>query len=169
MALRSGLFRSPDILSSLRCEAAERFVHWREVERTVLDVRKHNLRRERRQLHDSEDEPYSNTRAIWSKANWELEWEAALSQDVARRVREDAQMKPNPQLSPLYADSSGDLPFDPLHLPSLLIFSLSILGPFHNRLGQVVMRALNAIYSCNVKLAVVGGFCIGLGTGILLR
>lgn len=38
IALRAGLFRSPETLAALRVEAAERFLGWREVERAVRGV-----------------------------------------------------------------------------------------------------------------------------------
>lgn len=158
MALRNGLFRSPDTISSLRSEAAERFLEWREVEETVSAIQK---QRSKRRALLSEDPP-------WTKAEWESDLESLLSQQVAMRLREEmlGELVPIP-------DKEDDLKvpnvsLDPLHLRSLLMFSLSLLGPLQRHIGKAVFNALNAIWSSDVQLAVIGGFCLGVGTGICI-
>ncbi|KAJ7594366.1 hypothetical protein C8J56DRAFT_926579 [Mycena floridula] len=157
-ALRIGLFRSLDTISALRCESADRFVHWREVEQNVQVIHK---RRQRR--HASSHEEGST----WNKSNWEFEWESRLSQDVTKRLREDETN------SGLFPELHGSLPpygegsFDPLHLPSLLMFTLSLLGPLGGCLQRTVVNTMSAVGAS--RAVVLGAFCAGLGAGILLR
>lgn len=96
---------------------------------------------------------------VWDKARWEAEWDGSLSQDVAvhlRRRRASTASKGALRATPLQrthdvqmlddegADerSESALPcarvpsFDPLHLPSLFVFSLSLLGPLRTRLAR---------------------------------
>lgn len=148
MALRTGLFRSPDTISSLRLEAAERFLEWREVEETVGAIQK---RRRKRQ-----------TLVTLSKASWESELESQLSQQVAMRLRDEV-LAPPPEDNLL-----PDVSLDPLHLRSLFFFSLSLLGPLQSQISRAAINALDAICSCQVELAVIGGFCVGVGAGICI-
>jgi len=50
-------------------------------------------------------------------------------------------------------------PFDPLHLPSLLVLSLSLFAPLKERVACALGRL-------RVQLALVGGFCVGVGVGV---
>jgi hypothetical protein len=106
---------------------------------------------------------------IWSKAKWESEWEASLSQDVARRMRQGTLTEKNVNRSMHEASSPRSAscvsnPFDPLHLPSLFMFSVSLLGPLQSRVWGTIIA-----FAGEVKLALVGGFCVGLGIGLFLR
>jgi hypothetical protein len=70
-----------------------------------------------------------NNSRRWSKGHWEAEWEAGLSRDVAQRcVR-------TPLHKTICMEEMGGADLDPLHSPSLFIFSLSLLGPLS---GQIV-------------------------------
>ncbi|KAH9478004.1 hypothetical protein JR316_0010237 [Psilocybe cubensis] len=61
-------------------------------------------------------------------------------------------------------------PFDPLHLPSLLMFSFSLLGPLKARLGETIRGLADFLTfgDAKVQLAVglTGGFCVGVGLGV---
>ena len=73
--------------------------------------------------------------------------------------------------------------FDPLHLPSLLAFSISLLGPLKARIAR--MFSPTQAHTQNVEVSVpgasgggaldggvawvlVGAFCAGVGVGMLL-
>lgn len=56
--------------------------------------------------------------------------------------------------------------FDPLHLPSLIAFSFSLLGPLRSRLGRSVQDVWGVLNETQVKAALLGGFCIGFGVGV---
>ncbi len=56
--------------------------------------------------------------------------------------------------------------FDPLHLPSLIAFSFSLLGPLRSRLGRSVQDVWDVLNETQVKAALLGGFCIGFGVGV---
>lgn len=154
LALRAGLFRSPEILAAVRGEAADKYLHWSSVERSVYHI--HSSRQREDNLTVTE---HRNRGIDWRAPTWGHEWDINLSQDVAKRLRVDSDAHP-----------CIDLPhngpcFDPLHLPSLLLFSLSLLGPLQSRLRTIV----KALCVWDTRVAVVGGICIGLGAGILLR
>ncbi|KAL1738408.1 hypothetical protein HDZ31DRAFT_27278, partial [Schizophyllum fasciatum] len=76
IALRTALFRAPDAVAALRCEAADRFLRWCEVEHVAGEIA------------GAQTQVRQPGKRAWSKAQWEAEWEATLSQDVARRLRE---------------------------------------------------------------------------------
>ncbi|KAK7034539.1 hypothetical protein VNI00_012386 [Paramarasmius palmivorus] len=73
---------------------------------------------------------------------------------------------------------SPSLAFDPLHLPSLLVFSLSLLGPLKAKLGSTIMtvirrdgRAEGKPEKSRVTAALAGasvGFCVGVGVGLMI-
>jgi hypothetical protein len=73
---------------------------------------------------------------------------------------------------------SPSLAFDPLHLPSLLMFSLSLLGPLKAKLGSTIMtvirrdgRAEGKPEKSRVTAALAGasvGFCVGVGVGLMI-
>ena len=157
-ALRTALFRSPEALASLRLDAAERFMRWREVERAVGHV-----------LGGTSPPPEAERTPVvgragapqrWDKARWEVEWEGALATDVAKTLRArrgagagrrqtiTAARAPRPRVAPLCTDvgvgtshdeeaPSAPAYFDPLHLPSLLAFSFSLFGPLKSRLARM--------------------------------
>jgi hypothetical protein len=170
-ALRSGLFRSPETLSTLRSEAADRFLRWREVERALYSL--------------SLSEPYyshcdstrstsnSNLRpssSKWDKAKWEAEWEHTLSKDIAHHRRST--------ITPSSPQTSFSPPsFDPLHLPSIFMFSLSLLGPLRAKIfgvtNSLAPRPTEARQGRVRKfpswgfITVVGAFCAGIGFGLM--
>ncbi|PBK66220.1 hypothetical protein ARMSODRAFT_890521 [Armillaria solidipes] len=151
IALRQGLFRSPATLLTLRSEAADRFFRWREVSYLTDGIRAQRQRQ------------VSTRNEAWK----DKDWEASLSYDVAKRLR-DLDGKHKTQASGFDQNSEPDLPcfgvpgLDPLHFTSLFVFSISMLGPLQR-------RARSFLSGWNVCVALVGGFCIGLGIGILLR
>jgi len=163
IALRRGLFRSPDTLTSLRAEAADRFLRWREIERAIDDL----------------SHPVTSTKESkmdWSKKEFEAEWESMLSEDVARTRRSRDRDNTITQ-----ANSSGlphhhkfDPPymntfFDPLHIPSLVVFSFSLLRPARRQLGISILGFVGKLKDWEVGLALVGSFCFGIGLGLLLK
>ena len=162
IALRTGLFRSVDTLASLRAEAADRFLRWREVERTLDDLS--------RTIKSST----KLSKSDWSKREWEAEWEGMLSQDVARtkraRERDNTLTQANaiPHRS-TFDPSPPSCSFDPLHLPSLVFFSLSLLRPARQRVGASLRGFVNVLRDWQVGLALVGGFCFGIGIKLLLK
>ena len=97
----------------------------------------------------------------WDKEAWEAQWEGTLSKEVAlhlRRRRSDSSRRLTSLSSlstaarpPTYQDSldSSDgekglvsppcsSAFDPLHLPSLVVFSFSLLRAAGTRLGRAI-------------------------------
>ena len=139
LALRTALFRRPETLAMLRTEAAERFCVWQEIETVTKEIR--------------ETSPEAKPPLSWDKAKWESEWEENLSKDVALHLRATIS-------SPSSPSRACHPSFDPLHLPSLIIFSLSLLGPLRSRL-------VDLIRSGGWYLGM--GFCIGFGVGVFLR
>ncbi|KIJ64686.1 hypothetical protein HYDPIDRAFT_47689, partial [Hydnomerulius pinastri MD-312] len=155
LVLRNGLFRSPETLSSLRYEAAERFLRWREVERAVESIGA---------SHRETAHYISEKAVVWDKAKWEAEWEIRLSQDVSTRAREDTVTTPPNRVIGPPAPC-----IDPLHLSSLLSFSLSLLDPARARLQKSVSKFLEKLSDGQVQLAMMGSLCIGIGIGFMLR
>ncbi|TFK31776.1 hypothetical protein BDQ12DRAFT_618299 [Crucibulum laeve] len=162
VALRVGLFHSPETVALLRSEATDRFLRWREVERAADDV--HASRR-----HTGKNTARHNSK--WDKSRWESEWMETLSLDVAKRVREgtiterDIIRTKEKESHPPCINS----PFDPLHLPSLFMFSVSLLGPLRSHMRRTLSDFFDALGELNVKLALVGGFLVGMGIGVYAR
>ena len=108
----------------------------------------------------------------WNKARWEAEWDANLSRDVARRLREDT-LTPDDCLlgSPPRPGCDAGSPYDPLHLPSLFVFSMSLLGPLTGRIAKSIEDFLDTaqLQDYHVGLALLGGFCVGVGFGMLVK
>ncbi|KAA1474568.1 hypothetical protein DENSPDRAFT_841173 [Dentipellis sp. KUC8613] len=163
-ALRTGLFRSPETLALLRSEAADRFLRWREVERAV-----HNVRRTRHHTSSFDNEPKSalpvgekrgGAGPAWNKADWEAEWDATLSRDVARRLREGTITGAPPR--PAH-HSCAPIAVDPLHLPSLLVFSMSLWTPLKFRVTQVKLSGMR------LGLVLMSTLCAGIGIGLMLH
>jgi len=153
-ALRNGLFRSPETLLSLRYEAAERFLRWREVERAVENIAAIH----RETAHYVAEKPQG-----WDKARWEAEWEMRLSQDVATRTRENTITTRPDGISP-------PVPcVDPLHLSSLISLSLSLFEPVRDCLHKSMSRAWAKLSDGEARVALLGSFCIGIGIGLMIR
>jgi len=196
--LKNGLFASPQTIATLRTEAAERFLRWREVERAVAsvlppDTAPLTARRETfafpRGLSASRDRSALRPRPArerWDKERWEREWMADLSCDahatlVERRqgrsgaaaaddvfradwrpppsyhsgsspclseslhehsARRDEERRPDARLVGQAGGQYAPIPhlpsFDPLHLPSLLLFAASLLGPLKARIAACI-------------------------------
>ena len=164
----------------------DRFLRWREVERAVKEIKSN---RKRKRDHEIPTEG-------WTKAQWETEWMENHSLHVARRMREGTitqrdvanlqLLSPN-SLSEEHGDSlnneekdgrcldpsfqpSSSISVDPLHLPSLLFFSLSLFKPLKSRVKQSA-RGLWGDWNWKLsamQMAIVGGvgFCFGLGFGL---
>lgn len=150
-------------------------MRWHEVERVVDDI--HVVRRAA---------AIDSNSKRWSKARWEAEWESGLSRDVARRLREGTLTERNVRRFgmlepgededdeiesryPLRGSCLGEGGFDPLHLPSLFMFSLSLLGPLRGRVGRSFSSFVDALGELPVRLALFGGLCVGLGIGLFLK
>ncbi|KAL5492874.1 hypothetical protein ACEPAI_4322 [Sanghuangporus weigelae] len=141
LSLRTGLFCSPQTISTLRIEAADRFMRWHEAERCVENIippiRSENKlysftgqRRSTVTRYSSEAEEIDK----WNKAAWEV----MLSEDVARRLRQTrSSEKPVSSLdssslanSILFRETPCFTPsLDPLHLRSLMLLSVSLFAP----------------------------------------
>ncbi len=59
--------------------------------------------------------------------------------------------------------------FDPLHLPSLIVFSVSLIGPLRVRVWASLQSAVESLNETKVQVALFGGFCIGVGAGFWAR
>ena len=143
----------------------------------------------------------------WNKERWEEDWEGGLATDVAktlraRRVkgmerRSTVRALHRPRLTAIQADNIADSTstlvhddshinssFDPLHLPSLLAFSISLLGPLKSRIARMFTpirtdtQAAGAdsplthdrgpSHTGGITWALVGAFCAGIGIGVVL-
>jgi len=144
----------------------DRFLRWREVERAVREIKSAGKRK-----RDIEQETGTEG---WSKAKWEMEWMENHSLHVARRMREvtitQRAATKDQSLSKESFQPSSSISFDPLHLPSLFFFSLSLFDPLKSRMKQCVTGfwgdwdwKLSAM-----QMAIIGGvgFCFGLGVGL---
>ncbi|ESK84437.1 hypothetical protein Moror_6216 [Moniliophthora roreri MCA 2997] len=128
LALRHGLFRSPDTLATIRSEASEKFLRWSRVEgvaRKIWNGRTTEKARLRdRNLTVTQSTAISKA-MTWSKAEWEKEWqgrwEEQLSSDVSVRLQEmereagDADLMEFEETSP--SDSNDHEEHDDLPLP----------------------------------------------------
>ncbi|KAI0719757.1 hypothetical protein C8T65DRAFT_635019 [Cerioporus squamosus] len=157
-ALRTGLFRTPSTLATLRLEAASRFLRWREVERAVERVQWSAGTARASSVPDASNKAKSPSNTWWDKETWEAQWEGSLSQEVALHLRRRRRSDPPRRTSPLSSLSTiasrGTIPislenqqslvappcastsFDPLHLPSLLAFSFSLFGALRTRVAR---------------------------------
>jgi hypothetical protein len=135
----------------LRSEAADRFLRWREIERAAGTV------------HESRSNARSQQGVAWDKAAWETEWDATLSRDVARRLRENTATS-----APSQAHQAKNAPctpavLDPFHIPSLVMCSLSLFTPLKDNIGQMNLSGRR------LGLVLVGTLCAGMGIGLALR
>ncbi|KAG5352455.1 hypothetical protein C0989_002165 [Termitomyces sp. Mn162] len=171
IALRAGLFHSPETISVLRSEATDRFLRWREVEKSVDDI---HMSQRNDTFHHHRDPDGK----LWSKAKWEAEWLPSLSQDVAKRLREGTVTERSTRRLKHYDhvrfDDSpricmNNTRYDPLYFPSLVMFSMSLLGPLRARMRRTLSRIFEIASDTHVRVAVIGGFCIGVGVGMFLK
>jgi hypothetical protein len=59
--------------------------------------------------------------------------------------------------------------YDPLHLPSLFIFSISLLGPLKERFDGSLSFIWDALEQAPVRMALLGGFVVGVGVGLVIH
>ena len=99
----------------------------------------------------------------WDKAVWETEWDATLSRDVARRVRENTVTSSG--ASHVLATSAPCTPavLDPFHVPSLVMFSLSLFTPLRDSIAQMSLSGRR------LGIVLAGTLCAGVGVGLMLR
>lgn len=170
-ALRTGLFRSAQTLAVLRSEAADRFLRWSEVERAVEGMR-HNIPMDLQMPKEEEEkERLLDATEHWNKA----EWETSLSEDIARRMRSADtescvvnEVGQRVQRSRRYTSCHGPL-LDPLHVPSLLVLSVSLLRaklctPTASIYSEISIAA-SRWAGWRFGLALLGVFC-GVGIGL---
>jgi len=178
VSLRSHLFRSPETLACLRMEAADRFLRWREVQRVhnALTLSIPTTSPSHLKVH-----PRSPTKIRWNKADWEAEWDYKLSKEISD-LHTSAFPPHSPSKSPSPSNSSSCVAyyapttFDPLHLPSIFMFSLSLLVPLRNRIFGEPMETLDGPTATTKRtesvnwgiLGIVGAFCAGIGLGVLI-
>ena len=176
-SLRTHLFRSPETLISLRMEAADRFLRWREVHRVhnALTLSVPPPFSSHLKAHS-----YSPTKIRWNKADWEAEWDYKLSKEVSD-LHVSALPPPSPSKVASPSNSSGcaayysPTTFDPLHLPSIFTFSLSLLSPLRYRVFGEPMETLDGSTTTRSTksvnwgiLGMMGAFCAGIGLGMLI-
>jgi hypothetical protein len=124
--LRGGIFRSPETLNLLRSEAANRFLRWREIEQVASTV------------HESRSNAQSKQQGVaWDKAAWETEWDATLSRDVATRLGENTATSAPGQTHVARNPTCTLALLDPLHIPSLMMVSLSLFTPLKDSIAQM--------------------------------
>lgn len=152
-ALRAGIFRSPETVNLLRSEAADRFLRWREIERAACTI------------HESRTDTRSQQGAAWDKVAWEIEWDATLlSRDVARRLRENTATSASGP-GQVRAKNAPCAPavLDPFHIPSLVMFSLSLITPWKDIVAQMSLSGRR------LGIVLAGTLCAGVGIGLALR
>lgn len=174
-SLRSHLFRSPETLASLRMETVDRFLRWREVHRV------HNATTLSITAGSQKGHPYYPTKIKWNKSDWEAEWDYRLSREVSD-LNKSFLHPPSPSKPPSPSNSNGSCAayyspttFDPLHLPSTLMLSISLLSPLRYRIFGDPMGTLDGSTTTRSTkpvnwgiLGVVGVFCAGIGLGVLI-
>ncbi|KAF9011723.1 hypothetical protein BDQ17DRAFT_784403 [Cyathus striatus] len=167
------LFR-PDTLNLLRSEAADKFLKWREVHRTVAQIE----RQSQSSNTSTKIEVDEGEEKGWDKQKWELEYLHTLSLDVARMRARSSTITPShssftnhssclPSSSSVSAPPGTALgPIDPLHLPSLILFSLSLLGPLKHSVIRMFREAVGVLGDGRVRAALVSGVVVGFGVGL---
>jgi len=100
----------------------------------------------------------------WDKAAWETEWDATLSRDVARRLREcTVTGTSGPSQVPAKDAPCTPAFLDPFHIPSLVMFSLSLFTPLKENVSQMTLSGRR------LGIVLVGTLCAGVGVGLALR
>lgn len=197
VALRSGLFHSPETVALLRSEAVDRFLRWREVERAVEGICDGSHRTTDDTHFESSRREVPVPADSWNKARWEAEWMENHSRDVAVRMRvrqgtitgrrskrrtsipaqfeegsSESRRRHRQPTTPPQDKQPSEQPhasFDPLHLPSLLMLSLSLLGPLKARLGETIWSVVELLGDTRVQILVAGGVCVGIGLGTCMK
>ncbi|EKM78299.1 hypothetical protein AGABI1DRAFT_107519 [Agaricus bisporus var. burnettii JB137-S8] len=197
VALRSGLFNCPDTLSLLRSEATDRFFKWREVERMITHIRPRpslsqfshlrTLKTSMRWDKEKWESEYltSFSQDVAGRARGVVMRQPVLTLLNQRRnsfINEEGEDEKDldsddddekeyllPPQDSSSSSSSSYTPLDPLHLPSLMFFSISLLKPLRIRLHRSISGFFESIASeKNVRVALLGGFCVGLGIGVVM-
>lgn len=191
VALKEGLFRTPELLATLRQQAAERFLRWRDLEveqqrvdgqglesslTTAVGYLRSGKRRGSMPVPTLRRKSMPNTTGTeeleWSKERWEHELMALHSRPssssnphLAGEEGGEGEEDESPE-----SWSNSHSSFDPLHLPSLLMLSFSLLHPARRRVQHTLSTLFRSLVTdWNVRLTLLGGFCIGLGVGWLVR
>ncbi|KAI0078084.1 hypothetical protein K474DRAFT_1660931 [Panus rudis PR-1116 ss-1] len=225
-ALRAAILRSPETLASLRSEAVERFLHWREAERacrrgvveaqgsaTYFHAHEPTPRVETPNFEwESYDEDSTGSGTLGVIPGGSLKWDnvdtwkrkEGVSNSstngvmYSRRGREGKRSlerrltvtgRNRPAISPPHDDeqssekhpkhltkqqstSAPSIPLDPLHLPSLLALSASLLSPLKAKfLGFFAIPGIASSGSGGNGFGagiVLSAFCAGIGLGYLL-
>ena len=128
-------------------------MRWREIECAVADI--YSVR------HSPGDS------SAWDKEKWESEWMASFSADVAKRL-DTHKTCSSAESFPPYAFGRNSI-YDPLHLPSLLVFSISLLGPLKERLEDSLSFFWDAVDQIQVRAALIGGFLVGISVGFVIQ
>ena len=92
---------------------------------------------------------------------------ASFSADVAKRLNTPKTCGFAESFSPPSFGRSSI--YDPLHLPSLVVFSISLLGPLKERLEDSLSFLWDALDQFQVKVALLGGFLVGIGVGLVIQ
>lgn len=223
LSLRDSIYRRPETLATLRLEAADRFLRWREIERAVGHLMESPNSGTKRSVPSSQRANRTDTRleqlpiverrknVRWDKSRWEAEWEGTLSTDISRtlRTRRDRvpvtdyfnsvaaspvstishdhhsaihhPALPSRKASYPHDDGVTPPPFDPLHIPSLVTFSISLLAPLKAKVAQAFRfhssppddvvtpdKSSSDVGSSVRGWVLAGAFCAGVGVGIVL-
>ncbi len=99
----------------------------------------------------------------WDKAAWETEWDATLSRDVARRLRENTATSAPSQTHVARNAPCTPALLDPFHIPSLMMLSLSLFTPLKDGIAQVSLSGKR------LGFVLVSTLCAGVGIGLALR
>ncbi|EIW79600.1 hypothetical protein CONPUDRAFT_166348 [Coniophora puteana RWD-64-598 SS2] len=114
----------------------------------------------------SESPRTHRSRRLSTHSNYTSSSQRPPAQRPARRRRlSSLQVHTDPTKNP----SSSAPQVDPLHLPSLLLMSLSLLRPMQARLVRAVVAFSGRVArdGC-VHVALLGGFCVGVGVGVVV-
>jgi hypothetical protein len=99
----------------------------------------------------------------WDKAAWETEWDATLSRDVARRLRENTVTSAPGQTHVAGNPTCTPALVDPFHIPSLVMVSLSLFTPLKDGIAQMSLSGRR------LGFVLVSTLCAGVGIGLALR
>lgn len=159
-------------------EAVDRFLRWREV-RKIHNAMSPPVTTTSHTLHKGH--PRCPTRTTkWNKADWEAEWDYRLSQEVSDLNKPFLPPSPSKPDSPRNSSSNcgayySPPTFDPLHLPSVFMFSMSLLSPLRYRIfGEPTETLDGSTTTRNTKpfnwgiIGIMGAFCAGIGLGMLI-
>jgi hypothetical protein len=113
-------------------------------------------------VHELRTDARPQNGLAWDKAAWETEWDATLSRDVARRLREGTITARSSHVPAKSTPCTLGV-LDPFHIPSLIMFSLSLLAPLKDCISQLSLSGRR------LGVVLVGTLCAGVGVGLALR